>query len=93
MPLDSLFIGANKIDWKTIDQVVKVDIDDASKHIRYFTKYYFFDWTNWRYYIVDEEETTTLYNGYTAVYHVKFVPRGPFSLNKFCKWPDGWGKK
>jgi hypothetical protein len=90
-PLDSLFTGAAKIDWKTIDQVVKVDIDDPGKHIRYFSKYYFFDWTNWRYYVV--YETEAIIPNFPPIYHIKFNIKGPLSLDKFCKWPAGWGKK
>lgn len=92
-PFDSLFTGAASIDWKNIDQTVKVDIEDPVTHIRYFTKYFYFDWTNWRYFVVDETEATALYLSYPPVYYIKFTPRGPYSLNKFCQWPTGWGKK
>ena len=92
-PFDSLFTGATSIDWKTIDQTVKADIEDPVTHIRYFTKFFYFDWTNWRYFVVDETEATALYLSYPPVYYIKFNPRGPYSLNKFCQWPAGWGKK
>lgn len=93
LPFDSLFDGAAQIDWKNVDQVVKADIEDAGTHIRYFTRFLFFDWTNWRYWVVAETEKVALYPSYAPVYYIGFNVRGPLSLDKFCKWPQGWGRK
>lgn len=47
------------------------------------SKFYFFDFKNWRYWTV--ARTGGLGEGFTA---------GPVkSLDKFLKWPAGWGKK
>lgn len=93
LPFDSLFDGAAQIDWKNIDQVVKADVEDAGTHTRYFTRYLFFDWANWRYWVVAETEKVALYPSYAPVYYIGFNVRGPLSLDKFCQWPQGWGKK
>ena len=51
--MDTLFVGANAIPWTTIDQTVYVDYQVAATAI-YYRKYFFFDWTNWKYYTVNE---------------------------------------
>lgn len=91
-PLSLLFPEVTGIDWKNIDQTVTVDIEDGTKAIRYFKKYYFFDWTNWKYYIVEETQAEARYLSYPVVYYIKFSLKGVFSLDSFCKWPQGWSK-
>jgi hypothetical protein len=84
--LDTLFVGANQIDWVNIDAVVQVETDATF----FLKKHFYFDWTNWMFHVV--YETRANYPG-TAYPKVTFNYKGKFSLNKFCKWPDGWGKK
>lgn len=91
-PLSSLFPGITGIDWKTINQTVTVDIEDASTVIRYYKKYYFFDWEGWKYYVVEESQAEARYLSYPVVYYIKFNFKGAQSLDKFCKWPQGWSK-
>ncbi|GAB2814671.1 hypothetical protein GCM10027043_13510 [Ferruginibacter profundus] len=47
------------------------------------SKYYFFDFKNWRYWVIDRPGG--LNEGFVA-HPIK-------SLDKFLKWPAGWGKK
>jgi hypothetical protein len=48
-----------------------------------FPKYYFFDFKNWEYFIVSKSQ------GILNPWHITLRK----SLDKFCKWPEGWGKK
>ena len=66
--LDTMFIGAVTIDWKNIDQSVYVDFERINSPSRYYRKYYYFDWTNWKYYTVNEIEQRKDYLGYAPVY-------------------------
>lgn len=89
--LDTLFVGANAIPWTTIDQTVYVDYQVAATAI-YYRKYFFFDWTNWKYYTVNEVQHRRDYLGYAPVYYLRWEVK-TYSLDKFCKWPQGWSKK
>ncbi|WP_462254907.1 hypothetical protein [Ferruginibacter sp.] len=84
--LDTLFTGANVIDWVNIDGVVQVETDATF----FLKKHFYFDWTNWMYHVV--YETRANYPG-TSYPKVTFNYKGKYSLDKFCKWPDGWQKK
>lgn len=89
--LDTLFVGANAIPWTTIDQTVYVDYQHPSTAL-YYRKYYFFDWTNWKYYTVNEIQQQKVYTTYPPVYYLRWEVKS-YSLDRFCKWPLGWGKK
>lgn len=90
--LDTLFVGANAINWATVDQTGYVDFERINSPGRYFRKYFYFDWTNWKYYVVTETEERKDYLGFAPVYYIRWQVKN-YSLNSFCKWPDGWGKK
>lgn len=90
--LDTLFVGANTIDWKNINQSAYVDFERINSPSRYFRKYYYFDWTNWKYYTVTETEQRKDYLSYAPVYYIRWEVKW-YSLDRFCKWPDGWKKK
>jgi hypothetical protein len=47
------------------------------------TAFYFFDFKNWRYWRIDKR------NGIGQ----EWVGTAPKSLDRFVKWPQGWGKK
>lgn len=89
--LDTLFVGANAIPWRNIDQTVYVDYQHPSTAL-YYRKYYFFDWTNWKYYTVNETQQQKVYTTYPPVYYLRWEVKS-YSLDRFCKWPQGWGKK
>lgn len=90
--LDTLFVGANTIDWRTIDQTVYIDFERISTYSRYYRKYFFIDWTNWKYYAVTETEERKDYLSYSPVYYIRWDVK-QYSLDHFCKWPTGWSKK
>lgn len=90
--LDTLFVGANAIDWKNIDQTVYIDFERVGSYNRYFRKYFFIDWTNWKYYAVTETEERKDYLSYAPVYYIRWDVKS-YSLDHFCKWPTGWSKK
>jgi hypothetical protein len=90
--LDTLFVGGNMVDWKNIDQTVSVDFERINTYSRYYRKYFYFDWTNWKYYVVTETEERKDYLSYSPVYYIRWDVKG-YSLDRFCKWPSGWSKK
>ncbi|MFM9908268.1 MAG: hypothetical protein ACKVOW_02900 [Chitinophagaceae bacterium] len=87
--LDGLFPGATAINWRSIDQVATVEFERINTFNRYYTKYFYFDWTNWKYYTVTETELSKDLSG---KFYISWVVKS-YSLNSFCKWPAGWGKK
>ncbi len=87
--LDTLFVGAAAINWRSIDQVATVEFERINTFNRYYTKYFYFDWTNWQYYTVTETE---LAKDLAGRYYISWVVKS-YSLDSFCKWPAGWGKK
>ena len=90
--LDTLFAGATAINWATINHTAYVDFERINSPNRYFRKYFYFDFTNWKYYTVNETEGRKDYLSYPSVYFIQWQVKS-YSLNSFCKWPDGWGKK
>jgi len=90
--LDTLFVGANAINWISIDHTVYVDFERINSPNRYFRKYFYFDFTNWKYYTVNETEARKDYLSYPSVNFIQWEVK-VYSLNSFCKWPVGWGKK
>lgn len=89
--LDTLFIGANAINWSSIDQTTYVDFERINSPSRYFRKYFYFDWANWKYYVVTEVEERKDYLSYAPLYYIRWQVKS-YNLNSFCKWPAGWGK-
>ncbi|MCP9751804.1 hypothetical protein [Ferruginibacter sp. HRS2-29] len=90
--LDTLFVGAGAINWRTVDQTVYIDFERTNNYTRYYRKYFYFDWTNWKYYAVTETEQRVDYLSYSPVYYIRWDVK-QYSLDHFCKWPAGWGKK
>lgn len=90
--LDTLFVGGNTVSWATIDQTVSVDFERIGSPSRYFRKYFYFDWKNWKYYSVSETEQRKDYLSYAPVYYIRWDVKS-YSLDRFCKWPNGWSKK
>lgn len=90
--LDTLFVGANVINWRSIDQTVYIDFEISSTNTRYYRKYFYIDWTNWKYYVVTESERRENYLSYAPVYYIRWDVK-QYSLDHFCKWPAGWGKR
>lgn len=84
--INSYFIGAPDIyDWQNVDaaiQIINLPVVGANPN-----NFYFFDFKNWRYFKWEQFNSQVLNNALGTTFH------GYESLDTFCKWPDGWGKK
>lgn len=84
--ISNFFIGAPNIyDWQNVDaaiQIVNFPVVPANP-----TNFYFFDFKNWRYFKWEQFNSNILNGALGTTFH------GYESLDKFCKWPEGWGRK
>ncbi len=80
--ISNYFIGAPNIyEWENVDAAIQI----LSSGIQ--NNFYFFDFKNWRYFKWEQFNSPILNNSLGTSFS------GYESLDTFCKWPDGWGKK
>lgn len=80
--LSSLFVGASAYDWPSVDNVI------SYKNEFGWYSHTFFDFKNWRYFTWKES-----CENQENCMSKKLVLGGYASLDRFCKWPAGWGKQ
>ncbi len=73
--------GSGGYDWENVESMITYEKRDG------FPAGYFFDFKNWRYFTYE----------YSCAIGGCLEPKITWSayksLNKLCKWPEGWGKK
>lgn len=85
IPIETFYKGAPNYDWLNIDaaiQIVQFPVSAPSK-----CNFYFFDFKNWRYFRWEQFNSSILNNALGTQFY------GYESLDRFIKWPQGWGKK
>lgn len=80
--LSSLFPGASAYDWQSVDNVI------SYKNEFGWYSHTFFDFKNWRYFTWKEA-----CENQENCMSKKLIMGGYTSLDRFCKWPTGWGKQ
>lgn len=84
--ISSYFIGApNTYNWENVDaaiQIYNLPVVAANPN-----NFYFFDFKNWRYFKWEQFNSPILNNSLATAFY------GYESLDNFCQWPAGWGKK
>jgi hypothetical protein len=80
--INTYFIGApNFYDWQNVDAAIQIQSSGIQ------CNFYFFDFKNWQYFKWEQFNSPVLNNSLATTFY------GYESLDTFCKWPEGWGKK
>jgi hypothetical protein len=81
--INSFYTAAPAVyDWQNVDAAIQIQGSGIQ------CNFYFFDFKNWRYFKWEQFMNNTFSPAQLATtFH------GYESLNTFCKWPEGWGKK
>ena len=83
--ISSALPGSGGYDWKNVDYIYSLDLNNEVE-LENKTVYYF-DLKNWRYF-------TSRYScAEGGCFEAKITWSAYKSLDKLCKWPEGWGKK
>jgi hypothetical protein len=80
-PISSLYRGAPNYDWKNVSAGLQFYSANG-------TRFYFLDFKNWRFFKWEQFMSNVFTPSQLATSFGDYE-----SLDKFCKWPDGWGKK